>query len=63
MSRQQFTILLGFAFTAIWITRDLGDAVLCLVGGAIFYAIDAYLRGELDLNAIGDRVQRSDAPR
>lgn len=55
ISRPQFAILLGFAFTAVWIAGNLGNAVLCLIGGAVFYAVDAYLRGELDLGESADR--------
>lgn len=51
MSRPHFASLLGFAFTAIWVTAGLGDAVLCLIGSAVFWAVDAYLRGELELAA------------
>ena len=58
MSRSQFAILLGFAFTAVWIAGDLSDAVLCLVGAVVFYAVDAYLRGELDLSDANERLSR-----
>jgi hypothetical protein len=40
---------------AAWIASNFGYAVLCLVGAAVFYAVGAFLQGELDL---GD-VQRS----
>ncbi len=56
MSRQQFAALLGFAFAAIWIATNFGDAILCLVGAAVFYAIDALLRGELDLGELTNRT-------
>lgn len=47
MSRQQFAALLGFAFAAVWAGSGLGAAILCLISAAIFWAIDAQLRGEL----------------
>lgn len=59
MSQQQFAALLGFAFVAIWIASDLGDAALCLLGAAVFWAISSYLRGELDLEAVNERLQGS----
>ncbi len=37
MSSKQFAAMLGFAFVAVWITLNLGWAVLCLVGAAVFY--------------------------
>jgi len=58
MSRPQFVILLGFAFTAVWIAGDFSDAVLCMIGAAVFYAADAYLRGELDLEEVNQRLSQ-----
>ncbi len=49
MNPQQLAGLLGFLFVAAWIAFGLGDAVLCLLGAAVFYAATAVLRGELDL--------------
>ena len=57
MSQQQFAALLGFAFAAIWIASSLGDALLCLLGAAVFWAANAYMRGELDLDALNERLQ------
>jgi hypothetical protein len=42
MSAKQLAGLLGFLFTAAWIAFGAGDAVLCLVGAAIFYAVVAF---------------------
>lgn len=55
MSRPQFASLIGFAFTAVWGAADLGAAVLCLIGAAIFWGVDAYLRGDLDWGKLGQR--------
>ena len=58
MNRQQFAGLLGFAFTAMWVARDLSDAALCLIGAAVFWAIDAQLRGQLNLRGSGEDWQQ-----
>lgn len=56
--------LLGFLFVAAWITLDFGDAVLCLLGAIVFYAIGSVLEGEIDLGEMQARMQRSrSAPR
>ncbi len=60
MKPQQLAALLGFLFVAAWATLGFGDAVLCLIGAAVFYVITAVLRGELDL---GELQQRATGPR
>jgi hypothetical protein len=47
---------LGFAFVAAWIGLGFGDAVLCLLGAAIFYATASFLEGELDLADLQARL-------
>lgn len=59
MSQPQFAAILGFAFVAVWVASTLGEAVLCLVGAAAFWAVSSYLRGELDLADINERLQGS----
>jgi hypothetical protein len=56
---KQYLALLGFLFVAAWIGFNFGDAVLCLVGAAVFYAIGAVLQGEIDLGDVQARIQRS----
>lgn len=51
--------LLGFLFVAAWIAFNFGDAVLCLVGAVVFYAIGAFMQGDLDLGELQSRIQRS----
>jgi hypothetical protein len=51
--------LLGFLFVAAWITLDFGDAILCLVGAIVFYAVGSVLEGEIDLGEMQARMQRS----
>jgi hypothetical protein len=56
--------LLGFLFVAAWIALDFGDAILCLVGAIVFYAVGSVLEGEVDLGEMQARLQRSrTAPR
>ncbi|MGI8713706.1 MAG: hypothetical protein ACR2NR_11090 [Solirubrobacteraceae bacterium] len=58
MNPQQLAGLLGFLFVAAWIAFGLGDAVLCLVGAGVFYAVTAFYRGELDLAELQQRAAR-----
>lgn len=50
--------LLGFLFVAAWIAFDFGQAVLCLVGAAVFYLIGQVVQGELDLGEMQARIRR-----
>ncbi len=64
MSVKQHLGLLGFLFVAAWIGFNFGDAILCLVGAGIFYAVGSVLEGEIDLGDMQSRFQRSrSAPR
>jgi hypothetical protein len=56
MNPQQLAALLGFLFVAAWAALGFGDAVLCLVGAAVFYAATAFYRGELDLAELQQRA-------
>ncbi len=58
MKPQQLAALLGFLFVAAWAVLDLGDAVLCLVGAAVFYLVTAFYRGELDLAELQQRASQ-----
>ncbi len=60
MNPQQLAALIGFLFVAAWAVLGFGDAVLCLVGAAVFYVATAVFRGELDL---GELQQRATGPR
>lgn len=51
--------LLGFLFVAAWIALSFGDAILCLVGAFVFYAVGLVLEGEVDLGEMQARMQRS----
>ncbi len=63
MNTQQFAALLGFLFVAAWAALGFGDAILCLIGAAIFYLAAAAYRGELDLEELGQRASRSRSSR
>ncbi len=59
MTPQQFSALLGFLFVAAWAALSLGDAILCLIGAAIFYAASGVYRGELDIGELQQRIPSS----
>jgi hypothetical protein len=58
-TRKNLAAALGFAFVAAWIAFSFGEAVLCLLGAALFYAIASFLDGELDLADLQDRLSSS----
>ena len=58
MNLKQFLALLGFLFVAAWIAFNFGDAILCLVSAALFYAFGAVLEGEINLGEMQSRIQR-----
>ena len=58
MTLKPFAAAIGFAFVAAWIAFGLGDAVLCLIGAAIFTAAAAYWQGELDLVGLRDSLNQ-----
>jgi hypothetical protein len=62
MNPQQIASLLGFLFVAAWAALGFGDAVLCLVGAAVFYAATAFYRGELDLADLQQRAATKRTP-
>jgi len=63
MKETQFAALLGFLFAAAWAALSFGDAVLCLLAAAIFYAIAAFRAGDLDLTDLQRRTQHRGAQR
>jgi hypothetical protein len=56
-SRKYFAAGLGFAFIAAWVAFGFGDAVLCLLGAGLFYAIVSVLEGNVDLAELQDRFR------
>lgn len=61
MTTKQFFALLGFLFVAVWVAENVGYALLCLVGAALFGAIGAIVEGELDLGDLQSRLRRDGA--
>jgi hypothetical protein len=66
MNAKQFAALIGFLFVGVWIRFDFGDAVLCLVGAAVFWIALQLLFGELNLAVLqsrfGEGMRRSTPP-
>ena len=60
ITRKYLAAILGFAFVAAWIGFGFGDAVLCLLGAAIFYAVASFLEGDLDLAELQGRLRSND---
>ncbi len=62
MTPGQFAALLGFLFTAAWIGFGFGEAILCLIGAGVFagllYAGQGFLRGDIDLGELQDRLTK-----
>lgn len=56
MTTQQFAALLGFLFVAAWAAFGFGDAILCLIGAAVFMLAVRFYRGELDIESIQERA-------
>jgi hypothetical protein len=52
-----FAAGLGFAFVAAWIGFSFGQAVLCLLGAAIFWVVAGIVEGDLDLGDLQGRLQ------
>lgn len=59
MRPTQFATLLGFLFVAVWIAGDFGDAILCLIGAAVFFLATAVYHGELDLDDLQRRASNT----
>ncbi|MDO9356449.1 MAG: hypothetical protein Q7T55_22315 [Solirubrobacteraceae bacterium] len=49
--------ILGFAFVAVTFAENLGLAILCLVGAAIFHLVAALYRGDVSLEDLQDRAE------
>jgi hypothetical protein len=58
MTTRHFAALIGFAFVGAWIALSFGDALLCVIGAGVFYAIAAVREGDIDLGELQARVTR-----
>ena len=61
ITQKHFLSALGFAFVAAWIAFGFGNALLCLLGAAVFYGAAAVVEGEIDLGELQQRVRGSSA--
>ena len=50
----------GFAFVAAWIGFSFGEALLCLLGAAVFWALAGVLEGRINLVELQSRLARED---
>ena len=57
MNPQQLVAMVGFLFASAWAALGFGDALLCLIGAAVFCLATAVYRGELDLAGLQQRSQ------
>lgn len=55
ITTKHFAAALGFAFVAVWIGTNVGYALLCLLGAAVFYILAQLLEGEIDLGELQAR--------
>ncbi len=60
-TRKYLAAVMGFAFVAAWIGLGFGYAILCLLGAAVFYAVVAFLEGDLDLADLQGRLASNSA--
>jgi hypothetical protein len=63
ISTRLFLAAVGFAFVAVWIGTNFGDAVLCLVGAVVFYIAGIYLEGVIDVDELRERLTSQTARR
>ena len=56
MRPPQLAALIGFLFVAAWAALSFGDAILCLIGAAVFYMAAAVYGGEVDLAELQSRA-------
>jgi hypothetical protein len=50
----------GFAFVAAWIGFSFGEALLCLLGAALFWALVGVLEGRINLGDLQSRLSQED---
>lgn len=54
--QRSFAAGIGFAFVAAWIAFGFGDALLCLLGAAVFWTVAGVLAGNVDLGELQGRL-------
>ncbi len=50
----------GFAFVAAWIGFGFGDALLCVLGGAVLWLVAGVLDGKVDLGELQGRLSKEE---
>jgi hypothetical protein len=60
--RRAFAAGIGFAFVAAWIAFSFGEAILCLLGAAAFWAVAAVIEGDVDLGELQSRLRGREEP-
>jgi hypothetical protein len=62
IERRHLAAATGFAFVAAWIGFNFGDALLCLLGAAVFWLAAGVLEGTVDLGRLQSRLSGEGEP-
>jgi hypothetical protein len=62
IERHNLAALAGFAFVAAWIGFSFGEALLCLLGAAVFWLAAAVFEGKIDLGRLQSRLSGDEEP-
>jgi hypothetical protein len=62
IEKRQLAAAAGFAFVAAWIAFNFGEALLCLLGAAVFWLVAGVLEGKVDLAALQSRLSADEEP-
>jgi hypothetical protein len=60
IDKRQLAAVAGFAFVAAWIGFSFGEALLCLLGAAVFWLAAGVLEGKVDLGELQARLSRQE---
>jgi hypothetical protein len=56
IEKRHLAAVAGFAFVAAWIGFSFGEALLCLLGAAVFWLAAGVLDGKIDLGKLQSRL-------
>jgi hypothetical protein len=62
IEKRHLAAVAGFAFVAAWIGFNFGDALLCLLGAAVFWLAAGVFEGKVDLGALQSRLSNEEPP-